>query len=318
MEYWELKQMQSLPLEIKIQKTKLRIQEFYEHYEGNVYVSFSGGKDSTVLLDIARSVYPNIKALFVDTGLEYPEIKEFVKSIKNVTWIKPEESFGIVIKKYGYPVVSKKVARMIRDIQNPTDKNETSRKLYLTGIKSDGSKTKSFKLAKKWIKLIDAPFKTSEVCCNKIKKEPIYKYEKETGEHGFVGTMASDSMQRMSAYIKTGCNSFSNGKSTPLGFWNEEDIWEYLKKNNVPYSKIYDMGVSRTGCMFCMFGVHLESSPNRFEQMQSTHPKQYDYCINKLGCGKVMDFIGVNYKDYKQESTECEGQISMLEDYTCT
>ena len=73
------------------------------------------------------------------------------------------------------------------------------------------------------------------------------------------------------------------------------DIWTYLKLYKIPYSKIYDMGEKRTGCMFCMFGVHLEKGRNRFQRMKITHPKQYDYCINKLGCGKVLDFINVPY-----------------------
>ena len=47
--------------------------------------------------------------------------------------------------------------------------------------------------------------------------------------------------------------------------------------------------------MFCMFGVHTEKSPNKFELMKQTHPKVYDYCINQLGCGKVLDFLGVKY-----------------------
>lgn len=292
---WELKQMQSLELDVKIKKTKLRIIEWYEHFDGNVYVSFSGGKDSTVLLDIARQVYPNIKAVFVNTGLEYPEIIEFVKTIENVEWIKPDERFDIVIKKYGYPVVSKKVSRMIRDLQNPTEKNKNSRNLYITGDKIDGSKTKSFKLSNKWIKLIDAPFKVSEQCCNKIKKDPIHKYEKQYKLKGIVGTMASDSEQRRNSYLITGCNSFKTGKSTPIGFWNEQDIWDYIKQNDVKYSKIYDKGIKRTGCMFCMFGVHLEKGENRFQNMKKTHPKQYDYCINTLECGKILDFIGVDY-----------------------
>jgi len=55
------------------------------------------------------------------------------------------------------------------------------------------------------------------------------------------------------------------------------------------------MGYSRTGCMCCMFGVHLEDGENRFQKMKKTHPKQYNYCINKLGCGKVLDFIGIKY-----------------------
>ena len=72
MEFYQLQQMQSLPLELKIEKTKIRIREYYEELDGYVYISFSGGKDSTVLLDIARSMYPDIPAVFSDTGLEEP------------------------------------------------------------------------------------------------------------------------------------------------------------------------------------------------------------------------------------------------------
>ena len=92
MEGWQLKQMQGLPLKVKIEKTKQRIREWYEKWECQVYISFSGGKDSTVLLDIVRQVYPNIVAVYCDTGLEYPEIKEFVKTIPNVKIIRPKSS----------------------------------------------------------------------------------------------------------------------------------------------------------------------------------------------------------------------------------
>ena len=89
--------------------------------------------------------------------------------------------------------------------------------------------------------------------------------------------------------------------------WQLFFILEYLIKFDVPYCEIYGdikqdkkgkyytTAEQRTGCMFCMFGVHHEKSPNRFERMKITHPKQYDYCINKLGCGAVLDFIGVKY-----------------------
>ena len=109
----ELKYLQALPLDLKIAKTKLRIIEFYEHYNGNVHISFSGGKDSTVLLHIARGIYPNIKAVFVDTGLEYPEIKAQIKRFENVETIRPKKIFSQVIKDNGYPVIGKKHARMI-------------------------------------------------------------------------------------------------------------------------------------------------------------------------------------------------------------
>lgn len=109
----DLEQMQSLPLSSKITMTKQRIAAWYEYFDGQVYVSFSGGKDSTVLLHLVRSLYPDVEAVFSDTGLEYPEIREFVKTFDNVTWLKPSMNFRQVITTYGYPVASKEVAEKI-------------------------------------------------------------------------------------------------------------------------------------------------------------------------------------------------------------
>ena len=101
--------MQGWSLERKIQVTQTRILEWYLRFGGQVFVSFSGGKDSTVLLDIARRVYPDIPAVFVDTGLEYPELREFVKTKENVNWLRPRYPFPQIIEKYGYPVISKEI-----------------------------------------------------------------------------------------------------------------------------------------------------------------------------------------------------------------
>lgn len=112
----ELKYMQSLPLERKIEMTAERIDAWYQHYDGNVAVSFSGGKDSRVLLDIARNHWrghKDIKGVFVDTGLEYPEIRQFVKTFDNVETIRPKMRFDEVIKKYGYPIISKEVSMIL-------------------------------------------------------------------------------------------------------------------------------------------------------------------------------------------------------------
>lgn len=107
----ELQELQSYPLSIKIQLTKQRLREWVGHFGvDGVYISFSGGKDSTVLLHIARAMYPDIKAVFVDTGLEYPEIRDFVKTFDNVDWLKPRYTFRQVIEKYGYPFISKEVS----------------------------------------------------------------------------------------------------------------------------------------------------------------------------------------------------------------
>lgn len=110
----DLKIMQALPLEIKVRMTQDRIRGWVNEFgvEG-VYVSFSGGKDSTVLLDLVRNLYPEVPAVFVDTGLEYPEIREFVKTFDNVTWVKPKMNFKEVVMKYGYPFISKEVSEAV-------------------------------------------------------------------------------------------------------------------------------------------------------------------------------------------------------------
>jgi len=297
LEYWQLKQRQSQPLDIKIKLSKIRIQEWYEYYDGKVYVAFSGGKDSTVLLHLVRSLYPDIPAVFVDTGLEYPEVRDFVKNTKNVIWLKPNINFKQVLEKYGYPVISKMQARFISDVQNKNEKNKATTNLRLTGYNRFGVYCPSMKISNKWLYLIDSDIKISEKCCNVMKKQPFSKFEKDTKRKPFVAIMADESKNREKSYLQKGCNLYSKNKplSTPIAFWVEADIWEYLKMFNVSYCKIYDMGEKRTGCMFCMFGVHLEKGENRFQRMKKAHPKQYEYCINTLGCGKVLDLIKVKY-----------------------
>lgn len=107
----ELRQMQALPLKLKIELTKDRIRGWFDQYDS--YISFSGGKDSTVLLHIARQIDESVPAVYIDTGLEYPELREFVKTFDNVTWVKPKMNFRQVIEKYGYPLISKEVAECV-------------------------------------------------------------------------------------------------------------------------------------------------------------------------------------------------------------
>ena len=110
----DLQQFQALPLNLKIRLTQTRIRTWVNEFGSDgVYVSFSGGKDSTVLLDIVRKMYPEIEAVFCDTGLEYPEIREFVKTFDNVTWLKPKMSFFQVCEKYGFPLISKEVSECV-------------------------------------------------------------------------------------------------------------------------------------------------------------------------------------------------------------
>jgi len=309
MELWQLKQLQTVSLEAKIMRTERKIREWYHHWDGEVYVSFSGGKDSTVLLNIVRSLYPKVPAVYVDTGLEYPEIRDFVKTFDNILWYKPKKTFKQVLEEYGYPVISKRVARYIRDLQNQTDKNQNTVRLRLTGINQKGDFCPSMKIPNKWVKLKDAPFKISERCCDIMKKEPFHRYVKETGKKPMTGVMASESSMREKQWMKQGCNAFDLNEpiSMPLSFWTEQDILQYIKDNDIPYASVYGNlteedgklrfdGEQRTGCMFCMFGAHLEKGENRFQRMSRTHPKQYQFCMDKLGLKQVLEYLNIPYQ----------------------
>lgn len=293
----ELKLLQNYPLELKVKKTKLRIGEWYEHHNGEVYVSFSGGKDSTVLLHIVRSIYPEVEAVFSNTGLEYPETVKFVKTFDNVTIIKPERSFKRVINECGYPVVSKSVSNCVRLARNNIKEGkDTLRVRQIRGLETGSAFNKG-----KWEFLLDAPFLISEQCCDELKKKPMKKYQKETGKVPFIATMANEGQLRQQRYLQTGCNAYNLGKSQPLGFWTEQDILQYIKQYNLEICSVYGdvieengkltlTGERRTGCIFCTFGCHLEKSPNRFQRLKNTHPKQYNYCMNNLGLDEVLNY----------------------------
>lgn len=331
----DLRQMQSLPLEAKILMTQRRIQDWVDYWNGDVYVSFSGGKDSTVLKHIVDGMYDDIPAVFVNTGLEYPEIQTFVREVKagkyscfnsEVEIIRPEMRFDEVLQKYGYPVISKEIAER-------TYYARQGRQWAINafdGLTKDGEPSEYKKMFVKHKCLLEAPFPVSHYCCNVMKKNPVKHYETQTGRKPIVGTMASESIRRRQAWEKTGCNAYDSKRpmSKPLSFWTENDVLHYIKRFNVPYCPVYGdiqvkhdpeavanqiniidylgcyepedtletTGCTRTGCMFCMFGCHLEKEPNRFQRMKTTHPKQYEYCMDKLGLKEVLDYIGVPYE----------------------
>lgn len=189
----DLKEMQSWDLSRKITTTQTRLLEWYQKHDGKIYISFSGGKDSTVLLDIARKLYPDIPAVYIDTGLEFPELREFVKTVDNVTWLKPAMSFRKVIEIYGYPLISKDVARFISVARNKPDGKVAAR--FEPNNEHDQKYGDRYSVAK-WKFLLDSDIPISHKCCDVMKKDPAKKYEKETGNVPVVATMACESQER--------------------------------------------------------------------------------------------------------------------------
>ncbi len=277
-----------------------RIRQWYEAYNGNVYLSFSGGRDSTFLLWLVREIYPEVKAVFVDTGLEFPEIRAFVRTIPNVVWLKPKHTFKEIVQRWGYPVISKKVAMSFDRYRNT--KSDVQKALRLapgTNPVTGRHQTKGV-IPKKYQYLLDAPFKISDYCCEALKKQPLRRYESKTGSKPFIGTMAEDSKPRQDEVIKNGCNAFEAKKpvSRPLSFFIEADIIEGLRRFNIAYSSIYDMGYDCTGCMLCMFGLQMEMKKgrNRFLMLKKTHPRIHRLALPAFGIDKVLEYQGIEYK----------------------
>lgn len=292
-----MKQRQALPLEAKIAFTETRIKAWYLHYYGDVYVSYSGGKDSTVLLHIVKRLFPDVPAVFCDTGLEYPEVRQLALKNADVV-LKPEMTFKAVLENYGYPLPSKEQAYFIRQARHSTPR---TRALRLGDSR--------YSVSNKWRFLLNAPFEISEKCCDVMKKKPFRRFERERELKRITAMMASESSLRERQYMQRGCNAFSdkNPSSMPMAIWTEQDVLQYIVAENLEYASCYGEIVEdandklrctredRTGCMFCMFGIQYDGTPNRFQRMQRDYPKQYDYCINKLGIGRVLDYVGIPY-----------------------
>lgn len=268
-----LRERQGWTLPQKIDHSLATIDAFVSRLGGpdKVYCSFSGGKDSTVLLHLCRVLYPDILAVFCSTGNEYPEIVRFVNEQKatgaNIQIIRPKITPREVWAKYGFPLIGKESADKIHKIRvNPASK--TAQTFLGNGY---------FCLAKRWRYLLTESYEVSPACCKKLKKDPFHLFEKETGRRPITGVMASESKMRAGQWVRSGgCNVFGEkSASRPLSIWTEEDVWNYIHRENLAISEIYHKGAKRTGCMGCGFGAQFDDD-ERFSILLKEHPKCYD------------------------------------------
>ena len=291
---------------------------FYHKMDGKVYGAFSGGKDSTVmkyLIDkyLKMLGYPPIQWVFNNTTNEYPEILSFVKTFgDSVLWLKPKMTFAQSIIKNGYPVISKSQAMAISRYRNTKFPEQ---KIYrLTGVKPDGSTGKVGVISNKWKFMIDAPFNITEKCCDILKKEPVRRFEKQTGLRPVIGTMASESNTRKLQYMKDGCNVFKQGKETckPLSIFTDKDIWDLINREEIEICSIYYdqvingqlvTGERGTGCVYCGFGIDQENPNNhRFHRAYIREPNRYKSMMDKLGYRSILKFMNITIPDEESQT----------------
>lgn len=294
---YKLELLKSMPLEYKIIKSKMIIQEAIDQYGSNVYVSYSGGKDSTVISHMARELTRNILHIFSNTTCEYPETLKHIRWEKNennmnLLSVRPFDQYGKawnfkrVVEEYGFPMYSKVVANAIRTYRRAkTDRTRQNSIDYIT------RRFKRFLACK--------DLNISDKCCEKLKKSPIKQKAKKLGmECAIIGTLAEESRQREMDWIEFGCNVFDVKKDNqcrPLSFWTEKDIYDYIDLYKLKISDLYSMGYKRNGCMFCGFGIEYDEieGKNRYERLLITHPRSYKYLIDKFK--SILDECKIKY-----------------------
>lgn len=280
--------------ELKITKAMERIESLFYETNGKCYISFSGGKDSTVILALIKmceSIYTipknAIPAVFSNTGIELGATVEFVMWVKenwyeNVQIIRPEKSFHWIITNKGKPIKSKMKSENIKRYQK--NRNEKTQSfLHLVGLAENSYSKK--KLADKDMHMVHPKFdiKVSNDCCEILKKKPFEKYHKENGIKGYMlgERMSEGGARQMVAekILEKGGKICTRTKGDyiiklPIIDWTDEDIDEFIKEYNVPLSKAYtEQGYERTGCFMCPFSLQIDKNlhklyeyePNRYK-----------------------------------------------------
>ncbi len=291
----ELTERQAWTLTQKIDHSLGVIDQFASHFNGQVYVSFSGGKDSVAMLSLVEVIIPKVKSVFVMTGCESPSVCRFIREQQqyhDIDIIRPQKTLKQVFAEYGFPLISKQVSHDIEAVRrNPYC--ESSRKmLWLDN---------PYHIDERWMYLLNEPYQVSNRCCFWLKHQPSKAYEKRTGRHPYIGLLASESRQRMLGYIQQGgCNFMKDSgknrpRSMPLAIWTDDDVWAYIRDRGLKLPDIYDKGATRTGCMGCGFGIH--KHPDRFDLMQRLWPKWYDLIMS-------YENNGIRYGDALQRAID--------------
>lgn len=272
--------------------------------EHNAYLSFSGGKDSTILHHLLDMALPNnrIPRVFIDTGIEYQMIKEFVLNIaKNddrFIILKPTQNIKQVLEKHGYPFKSKQHSHNLFVYQHSGIGKTIKKYLQI-------EKGNNIIVCPKMLKYQFTPefkIKCSDKCCMKLKKEPIHKWEKENHRTiAMTGMRNSEGGERAS--IKGCILTDKNGKLAkfhPLIKVNDD--WEnrFIKSNDIKLCELYypPFNFKRTGCKGCPFSLDLNEQLEIMEKYLPNERKQCEFIWKPVY--EEYRKLGYRLKKYEQ------------------
>lgn len=263
---------------------KQKIKQIITKYgEENFYISYSGGKDSTVLSALIDMAIPDnkIPRVYANTGIELNMIRDFVydmaKIDNRVIIIAPSTPIKQMLEKEGYPFKSKMHSSYVKKYQNK-GYNYKSVRAY-TGKELTLKGQPMFRQCPKILKYQftdENKLKISDACCFRLKEEPLHKWQKENNKlYGIVGIIKEEGGRRFNAQ----CLSFSGKKLKnfqPLAPITKE--WEewFIAKYNIDICDIYKepFNFTRTGCKGCPFAINLQKELDTLERFFPTEKKQ--------------------------------------------
>lgn len=251
--------------------------------EENFYISFSGGKDSTIVHHLIDEALPGnkIPRVFINTGIEYNDLVKFVKELAKeddrIIIYNSGVHIPSMLQKYGYPFKSKEHARKVGTFQN-SGYGKTV-KTYLDGIRNDG--TKSFIKCPKILQYQftnDNELKISDRCCYKLKKEVAHRYEKESKRTiSIIGLRSAEGGTRRQ---HKGCAVFDKNnnlkKFKPINPCTDEWCEWYIQTRGIKLCRLYypPFNFERTGCKGCPFALNLQEQLDVMEKLLPAERKQ--------------------------------------------
>lgn len=271
--------------------------------EDKFYISFSGGKDSTVLHHLVDMALPNneIPRVFSNTGIEYNMILEFVKnqaiSDNRFKIIIPKKNIKNMLENVGYPFKSKQHSHIVGIFQR-SGKSLSVRK-YLKEVEGNN--------VIRCPKILQYQFtdnfniKLSDKCCYELKKKPFKQWEKENNKTiAITGMRTEEGGQRMGMNCIVMDKDKNIIKFHPLSVVSNE--WEewFIKKYNIELCELYypPYNFERTGCKGCPFALHLQEQLDLMEKLLPNERKQCEFIWQPVY--EEYRRIGYRLKPYKQ------------------
>lgn len=273
------------------------IKDYITKYgEDKFYISFSGGKDSTILHYLIDMALPNnnIPRVFNNTGIEYQKIVEFVKSFesdKRFVILPPKKNVKQTLEKVGYPFKSKEHSLYVATYQKKGAKSKTVYRYLHPTIERQ-----EFKCPKKLEYQFTKKFKikVSSKCCDEFKKKPLREYEKQSGRNiAILGLMVDEKGQRSaraSCFTKYATHSNFNPLIKVDKKWENWFINKYKIKLCDLYYPPYNF--KRTGCKGCPYNVCLEEDLKTMEMLLPNEYKQCEFIWQPI----YQEYRRINYR----------------------